>query len=155
MHCLKWLTLFCSVAGIVVVVVAVAAMLMVVLIVLAFTVAGLKSSFLFWQLDFQHRTPMISAILHQLFRIGRGRLSGLIFQKNWLLVGFRCCCCCCFCWLLFILLCYFCCGGHHVRWWQYNRYVVVFTLLALTHTLRMITTDRHALITYFYFITLH
>lgn len=39
--------LFCSVAGIVVVVVAVAAMLMVVLIVLAFTVAGLKSSFLF------------------------------------------------------------------------------------------------------------
>lgn len=47
MHCLKWLTLFCSVAGIVVVVVAVAAMLMVVLIVLAFTVAGLKSSFLF------------------------------------------------------------------------------------------------------------
>lgn len=45
MHCLKWLTLFCSVAGIVVVVVA--AMLMVVLIVLAFTVAGLKSSFLF------------------------------------------------------------------------------------------------------------
>lgn len=54
-----------------------------------------------------------------------------------------------------ILLCYFCGGGHHVRWWQYNRYVVIFTLLALTHTLRMITTDRHALITYFYFITLH